>query len=254
MTRLAALLLAALACSVHAHDSWLVAAGGDGAFAFSTGMRYPVAESAPAAVQDAGCVDGSGRRRPLRPAGGTATASQLQAAASGPLACWATLGTHEITLAPALVEVYLHEIRPPAEVRSAWAGLQERGLPWVESYRKFARIERDTGAAPAEELRRLRAPLGMPLEIVVLGDAPLRVGELADFQVLSQGEPVAGLAVELVSERSKLGVWARSDVQGRWQHRLPFGGAWLLRATLLEPDGERWRSRFVTLTFDVAAR
>jgi hypothetical protein len=30
----------------------------------------------------------------------------------------------------------------------------------------------------------------------------------------------------------------------------PFGGRWLLRATLLEPDGEGWRSRFVTLAFE----
>jgi len=214
-------------------------------------MRYPLAESAPAGVEDAGCVDASGRRQPLKPAGGTETALQLRTVASGPLGCWATLGAYEITLPPHLVEVYLREIRPPAQVRSTWTALQERGLPWAESYRKFARIESGTDAASEKVLRRLRAPQGLPLEIVVLGNAPLRAGELTEFQVLSQGQPVEGLAVELVSERSRLGVWGRSDAQGRLEHRLPFGGAWLLRATLLESEGERWRSRFVTLAVDV---
>jgi len=97
----------------------------------------------------------------------------------------------------------------------------------------------------------LRAPVGLPLELVIEGEEPLRAGAVARFRVLSAGEPVPRLAVELVSERSALGVWGRSDQDGRVQWRLPFGGAWLLRATLLESDGgDRWRSRFSTLAFE----
>lgn len=249
----AALLACALAWPAAAHDSWLApAAGRAGLLAFSTGNRYPAAESAPAAtsIAEAACVDAAGRKRALRPAGATAQALHLRVRASGPLACWATLASHEVTLTPELVEVYLREIRPPETVRAAWADLRERGLPWIEGYRKFARVEWGAAKASPAALRALRQPAGLPLEIVVLGDAPLRAGEAAQFQVLAHGKPVTGLAVELVSERSPLGVWARSDDEGGLQHRLPFGGAWLLRATWLEADGERWRSRFATLAFE----
>ena len=44
---------------------------------------------------------------------------------------------------------------------------------------------------------------------------------------------------------------APNDAQGRLSFRLPFSGSWLLRGTLIEPDGpDRWKSRFVTPPFD----
>jgi hypothetical protein len=62
---------------------------------------------------------------------------------------------------------------------------------------------------------------------------------------------VPGFSVQLVSERSRLGVWARTDAQGHVSHVLPFAGRWAMRGTLLEPEGDdRWQSRFVTLVFD----
>ena len=257
------LLAAGLACAgacAQAHDSWLSVAGtaasGPVALQLGTGTRYPLATSAPAATDlaQAACAGVSGAARTLRPGRQDATALAMQAARSGraPLACWVELKAHEITLEPALVEVYLREIQPPASVRQAWAAQQEAGLPWQERYRKFARIELARPEATPAELKAIRTPRGLDLEIVVLGDAPLRSGQPARFQVLARGEPVPGLAVELVSERSPLGVWSRSDAQGEVAQTLPFGGAWLLRATLLEP-GEQpgaWRSRFVTLAFE----
>jgi hypothetical protein len=257
-------LVLALACGLaavppaRAHDSWLTpapAARGS-AFAFSTGTRYPVADVAPPAdsVVAAGCVDALGQPQALQAGAATPTALALHTAATGPLACWAELRPFDITLAPRIVEVYLREIQPAPPVREAWAAQQELGMPWVERYRKFARVEHGTAQAPAATLRQLREPRGLPLEIVVTGESPLRAGEPAAFQVLAQGSPVAGLAVELVSERSRFGVWARTDAQGRLQHRLPFAGAWLLRATLVEPDVQpgHWRSRFATLAFEAS--
>jgi hypothetical protein len=240
-----------------AHDSWLAplpAARGT-AFGLSTGNRYPVAEVAPPveSVAEAGCIDAQGQRQPLRPLEVRGAALRLQTESSGPLACWIALHTIEVTLTPRLVKVYLRDIQPPAGVAEAWAAQQADGLPWVERYRKFARVEHGLAQAAPGVLRQMRAPLGLPLEIVVDGDAPLRAGEAARFRVLSQGQPVAGLSVELVSERSRYGVWARSDADGVLQHRVPFDGAWLLRATLLE-GGEapgQWRSRFATLAFEV---
>ncbi|HSV79916.1 MAG TPA: DUF4198 domain-containing protein [Ramlibacter sp.] len=242
----------ALAGPAAAHDSWLAPAEGGG-LALRTGNRYPVAESgaSAASVGVAGCVDAGGRRHALRAAAETPAALQLRTEAREALACWVELKEHEVTLAPALVERYLREIRPGDQVRAAWADQQERGLPWVERYRKFARIEQGTQAAGPEVLRRLRAPAGLPLEIVIDSEAPLQVGQTTTLRVLADGRPVAGLSLELVSERSAVGVWARSDAQGRLQFRLPFAGQWLVRGTLLDSAGEgRWRSRFVTLVFE----
>jgi hypothetical protein len=240
-----------------AHDSWL-AAQGDGGLTMRTGERYPLATSAPPAssLAEAACVDGRFRAQPLQAGVPTPTALPLAVptAAQGPLACWVALHEHTITLPPELVDVYFREIRPPQHLRAAWAAQHQDGLAWQERYRKVARIERSRPGDPPEALRAVRAPRNLPLEIVVDGDAPLRAGQPAGFRVLAQGRPVADLAVELVNERSPLGLWSRTDAQGRLRHVLPFAGTWLLRATLLEQDAEpgRWRSRFVTLAFDAA--
>lgn len=260
---MAALLLATAACAAMAHDSWLefAAASGRGAdalVAFRTGARYPVAESAPApaSVARALCRDGSGRLHALHPRPPRHGASALRldppAGLHGPRACWAELTAHEVALEADLVETYLREIRPGDALRGAWAGMQARGQPWRERYRKFARIEPSGQDLDAATLRALRQEAGLALEIVVLGDRPLRSGLPALFQVLADGKPLAGLAVELVSERSPVGIWAHSDAQGQIAHRLPFGGSWLLRATWLQPPEQGlWHSRFVTLAFEV---
>lgn len=257
---LAAVALAACSLPAAAHDSWLADAPGARSagttLVLGTGNRYPLAETAPPAeaVAGAGCVDARGRRHALRAAGWRSTALLLRSPAKGAAGCWAELTAHDITLAPALVDVYFREIRPPETVRAAWAAQAEQGLPWQERYRKFARIEQGSATVSAAQRRAIRAPLGLPLEIVVLGDAALRTGQPATFQVLLDGQPLAGLAVELVSERSPLGVWAQSDAKGEVRHVLPFAGSWLLRATWVAPAEApgAWRSRFVTLAFEAS--
>lgn len=229
MKWVAAAALVAAALPTAAHDSWLLAAP-SGELVMRTGNRYPVGET-DMPVPAPACVRGRGRQQ---------------------FACWAELKEHEVTLSPELVAVYFREIRPADAVRAAWGEQLERGLPWVERYRKFARIEHGTASATPDALRRMRAPAGLPLEIVIEGDAPVRAGATVGLRVLADGRPVAGLSVELVSERSALGIWSRSDPQGRLQHLLPFPGQWLVRATWVEPDGQRWRSRFVTLAFEAA--
>ena len=248
MKRVAAWLLACALLPAAAHDSWLAG------LALTTGNRYPRGETGTPAssLAAAQCMDGSGRRHALLVRAETAQALQLSTAARGPVACWAELKPFEVTLTPELVAVYFKDIRPDDKVRDAWAAQLERGGEWRERYAKFARIELGTTGAPAEALRKLRAPAGAALEIVAEGDAPLRAGENVRFRVLAAGQPVAGLSVELVSERSALGAWTRSDAEGRVQWKLPFGGAWLVRATRVEPDGESWRSRFATFAFDGA--
>jgi uncharacterized GH25 family protein len=261
-SRVLALLSCVFAASpAAAHDSWLSRIdtpqrAGPARFAFTTGSLYPLVESSPAphGVARAACVGAQGRTRELRrQVRGTTLELHMPAASppDAPLGCWAELREHAATLTPELVEVYFREIRPPAAVAARWTLLREQGTPWEERYRKFARVESAPPGTPAPALRAIRAPAGLPLEIVVLGDAPLRAGQAAAFQVLAQGTPVAGLAVELRSERSPIGIWSQSDAEGRLRFTPPFGGEWLLRATLLEADtaSSSWHSRFVTLVF-----
>ncbi|RYF35768.1 MAG: DUF4198 domain-containing protein [Comamonadaceae bacterium] len=168
------------------------------------------------------------------------------------LACWLEIKPFELAMEQEKVEVYFAEIRPPQSVRDAWAGMQARGVAWQESYRKFARIELATAAAAsAPERAAVRRPAGLDLEIVVLGDAPIAVGQPLEFQVLREGRPLAGFPVELVSERSPLGVWRETDSAGRLRHTLPFAGRWLLRGTDLRlAPQDRWSSLFVTLAIE----
>lgn len=261
--RVASTVLAAVLClaagTAQAHDTWF-SPGRESALELATGNRYPVQEVGPPAASLArtGCADSAGGRMPLRPVREQPLrldlAPEADDAASFPLACWAELQAAEIELEPRLVQVYLQEIRAPSATRAAWAQLQQRGLPWRERYRKFARIEL-AGDEPVTPQRRVaaRRPAGMALEIVILGDQPVATGQPLAFQVLRDGRPLAGLAVELVSERSPFGVWRETDGDGVLRHRLPFAGRWLLRATDLRPAGGRathWESRFVTLAME----
>lgn len=252
-----ALLAALLACASAgsaAHDSWLEPTARPGQLRFVTGAHYPLAETAPAAssVSGQGCMDAEGRTLRLQadPRDGS-KGLVLRTRAAPALACWAELSPHEIELPPSLVQVYFREIQPPEAVQLAWAAQRESGVPWQERYRKSARIEITRGGESAAQLRALRQPRGLALEAVIAGDEPVRAGQPVTFQVLAEGRPVSGLALQLVSGRSALGLWRRTDADGRLQHTIPFAGTWALRGTLLEADGpDRWQSRFVTLVFD----
>ena len=255
-----AALLAALCMGTSqgwSHDSWLspargAAPPGQVALELATGNRFPVQEfgNSAAGVVQAACATAAGARLALRPLREQAKWLDLSApvpkAGEQSLSCWLELAPAEIEIEPRLVEVYFTEIRTSAANRQAWAALQARGLPWRESYRKFARIELGQDAVA-------RQPAGLDLEIVVLGNKPIAVGEPLEFQVLRDGRPFAGFPVELVSERSALGIWRESDADGKLRHSLPFAGRWLLRGTDLRPSGERpdtWESRFVTLAIE----
>jgi hypothetical protein len=256
--------LAAVLCiatgTARAHDTWFNPGREAGMLELATGNRYPVQEVGPAAASLAlaRCGDGAAPEMPLRAMREHRERLELAPlandAAQGLLSCRAELHAAEIELEPRLVQVYLAEIRAPAATRAAWAQLQQQGVPWRERYRKFARIELAAdGAVTPERLATARQPTGMALEIVILGERPLAIGQPLEFQVLRDGVPLPGFPVELVSERSALGVWRQTDARGVLRHRLPFGGRWLLRGTELRLSPERagtWESRFVTLALE----
>jgi hypothetical protein len=259
----AALLVAALcvALTARAHDSWL--APGDPAegplLELGTGTRFPVRQftQSPESVIDAQCADGSGAAKPLSPRGQHAQWLDMDIAvadARPALSCRVELAPAQIELDARTVQIYFAEIHPPMEVRQAWSAMLARGVRWQERYRKFARIELASAArATAAERKVARRAAGSGLEIVVLGDEPITTNAPIDFQILREGRPLAGQAVELVSERSALGIWRVTDAKGHLRHSLPFNGRWLLRTVdLRAPSGPEpvWESRFATLAFE----
>lgn len=248
-----ALALSSLLCSMgsaRAHDTWF-ALDGEGSLSLSTGNRFPVPDLAVDTQYFArsGCRAAGGAAQPLDKLRYTdkATVLRSKAAAGAAYTCFVQLEPFEFELPPDKIEIYFKEIRPSAAVLAAWAGLKARGLPFLEKYTKNARIDVGAVAVPAAT--------GTTMD--VLRQAPsgvLAVGGEATFQVLREGRPLADFPVELVNERSPVGLWSRTDAQGRVTIRLPLPGRWLLRGTdlrLSSKDPTRWESQFITYAFDV---
>ena len=245
---MASLLLAAVLQPAHAHDTWFEVLPGP-ALALGTGNRFPAQETGidRSFLVHQGCHLRDGSTRPMEALEDEPAALQLRPPASA-RSCWMQLAPLQIEVAPALVPVYLNEISASAELRRIWDGRRARGLAWTERYTKHARVELDDGTAPAPA-----AGLGLEMR-VDSGDRPRRVGEPLQFQVHRDGQPLAGMPVELRHENSALGLWRRTDAQGQVRLALPWPGRWLLRGVDLrvaDDDADAWDSRFATLAFDV---
>ena len=245
------ILLAAALQPAEAHDTWFEALPGP-TLALGTGTRFPAQETGidrQFLVQQ-GCHLRDGSTQPMQPLADAPSSLQLRPPASAQ-SCWVQLAPLRIEVAPALVPVYLNEIAASPQLRALWDGRRARGLPWTERYTKHARVELDDGTTPAPMA-------GLGLEMWVdSGGRPRRVGEPLQFQVLRDGQPLAGLPVELRHENSALGLWRRTDEAGRVRLALPWPGRWLLRGVDLrvaDDDADAWDSRFATLAFDVLPR
>lgn len=244
-------LLIGLACAgpASAHDTWFAPQPG-GVLALGTGNRFPVTELA---VDDKflakrGCFTADGTPTALEKLRFTEKATLLRAkSAAAALTCFVQLEPFEIELPPDKIDVYFKEIRPSAAALAAWADLKARGLPFKERYTKSARI--DLGGEVSTHTT------GTAMDVLrVSPRGALTVGSTAVFQVLQGGRPLPDFAVELVNERSPLGLWHRTDAEGRISARLPLPGRWLLRGTELRlsaSDATTWESQFITYAFDV---
>jgi hypothetical protein len=239
----------AFAGSVSAHDTWFEALP-NGNIALGTGNRFPVTELA---VDDKffakrGCVTADGAARELEKLRFTDKATLLRTKGGvSALTCFVQLEPFEIDLPPDKIEIYFKEIRPSAAVLTAWADLKARGLPFKERYTKSARI--DTGADASAQ------PTGTAMDALrVSPRGALTVGSEAVFQVLLDGKPLTDFPVELINERSPIGLWHRTDAQGRITAKLPLPGRWILRGVELKlsaSDATRWKSQFITYAFEV---
>jgi Domain of unknown function (DUF4198) len=233
--------------SASAHDTWF-APQADGTLALGTGNRFPVTELA---VDDKyfakrGCLAADGTPLPLEKLRFTEKTTLLRAQA-GAATCFVQLEPFDIDLPPDKIEIYFKEIRPSDAVLATWADLKARGLPFRERYTKSARI--DAGADASSQ------PTGTAMDALrVSPRGALTVGTEAVFQVLQGGKPLPDFPVELINERSPVGLWHRTDSDGRIRAKLPLPGRWILRGVELKlspSDATRWESQFITYAFEV---
>ncbi|MBK8527103.1 MAG: DUF4198 domain-containing protein [Rubrivivax sp.] len=267
---IAALLVGLVALApARAHDTWFAAQPGAGAgawqLALGTGDRFPDQQFTLSAelLQRQGCRQGDGQAQAMRVLRQRDQALQLQPRSAlrtqrgqhGAQTCWAQLRPLDIEITPEQVQVYLDEISAAPALRQAWREMRARGAVWKERYTKHARVELldrrlGGGDAPAAQ------PVPMGMDIVLdSGLERIHAGDEIRFRVLRHGQPLPGFAVELQGERSPVGLWRRTDAEGRVSLRVPFAGAWLLRGVDLRLSGTRvdsWESDFVTLAFSVA--
>lgn len=244
--------LAIASAPAAAHDSWfqLLSQSRAGAvMALGTGNRFPNFEFGVDAryLVKPGCRDAAGAPLALEALRDGPAALWLRGG-SAASSCWTQLSPFEVDLPADKIDLYLDEVRPPPAMLAAWEAMHARGLPWRERYTKHARIalpaaDGSFGAAAAQP-----APLGMDLLLE-------RVGDALRFQLLRDGQPLPGLALELRNIDSQAaGRWLRSDAQGRVQIAAPGAGRWLLRGVdlrLASDNPDRFDSRFITLAFEL---
>lgn len=266
----AAMLLAGCVAAAQAHDTWFeqrpAESPGTVDLILGTGTTYPIFDSGIDAsyIVERGCRAGA----PSPAAASTASAAASAAPGSRPgltalgndppllllklrttpaaRTCWAQLQPFELKLVPEKIPVYLDEIRASPALRATWAALAAKGLPWIESYTKNARIELGTPSAEP-------APLSM--DIVLEGATrPVKAGDTLQFRVLHDGKPLAGQPIELRGDRLPFGLWRTTDAEGRASVGAPSPGQWILRGVdlrLSKDKPDTWVSRFVTLSFEV---
>jgi hypothetical protein len=252
--------LAVAGTGVCAHDTWFAprASGNPAevALMLGTGNHFPLHESGVGFeyLVRSGCrsSDAQGSKPiALRRVDDAPTALWLRVPARNDqaLSCWAQLQPFEVQLAPDKIAIYLKDIQASPQVRQQWAQMSARGVPWKERYTKHARIELhpDAGAA---------LPVDMAMDVLLESpQRPLQQGQALQFRVLRDGQPLPEFAVEMRNERSPLGLWRKTDAQGRVSIVAPLPGRWVLRGTdlrLSQSEPDQWVSRFLTLAFEVA--
>ncbi len=273
--RLAALVcIGASALPSEAHDTWFELLPADRAapatqITLGTGNRYPLMETGVdikyLARQGCWVTGASANEQPLTRLRDNPKSLLLQTPAAAQ-SCWAQLQPFDLQIDADKVALYLREIQAPASVKQAWASQKAAGVVWAERYTKYARIALQPAGLQQP------SPMGMDLLVQAPGadpNQPLRAGDTLQVQLLRGGQPVAGQALELQNASTgvaagtgrnlggAVGLWRRTDAEGRASWPALSAGAWLVRGTdlrLAAPNashGQRWESDFITLAFSV---
>jgi hypothetical protein len=240
-----------------AHDTWFATQPADArdglALSLGTGNQFPRFETGIGYqyLLKSGCrADAHGATRPLQRAAETPSELRLSVRGERPASCWAQLTPFEVELPPDKIAIYFKDIQASAAVRDAWAQMSARGVSWRERYTKHARIDLGGDASDAA------TPVDMAMDVLLESpQRPLASGQPLHFRVLRDGQPLPDFSVELRSALSPLGIWRKTDAQGRVDFVAPLPGRWVVRGVDLRvspTDPDRWESRFVTLAFEVA--
>ena len=259
-----AFMLAAFTACAHAHDTWFAIRAatlpGTLVMALGTGNLFPVQEFPVDAghLREHGCRQ-SGQAVALKAFADTSASLLLSArpANAGSVTCWSELTSFEIELEPDKIDIYLDEIKASPLLRQRWASMQARGLRWRERYVKSARVEiaASVDAMAPTPAATPATPAPMTMDVLLLsGLQPIRAGEPLAIQVLRDGVPLSGFAIELRGEAPGQTRWFETDAHGRAFTRAPSAGSWIWRGTDLRvsaTDPGVWESRFVTLAFEV---
>jgi uncharacterized GH25 family protein len=256
---LPAFVIALVAASASAHDTWLLPRPSASrtptslSLALTSGMAFPTLESTirPERVRRA-AVRVGGRERALSSrAGAKALALGASGVGEGTAVAWVELHPRPLELTPAQVDEYLEEIGEKERVGPAWAARPEPKR-WREVYRKLAKAVCSVGRAGGDDAS-WGDPVGLALEIVP-ETSPARVAPGGDFavRVLKEGKPLADFAVSAVRAGGKRTL-RRTDSEGRVAFVLDRPGPWMLAAVELRPaKDDEWESDFTTLTLTVA--
>jgi len=253
--------LLALALPAAAHDTWIVpvrwsvSVGQPLAVDLTSAMGFPKPETPVRAdrlverrLRLAGVV------APLDPEAGAPGADALRLSAvpkdAGVATLWITTSPRTLELKPREVEAYLREIGAPESIESGWRRSKDK--TWLESYVKVAKTFVRVGDSADDSWKK---PVLAPLELVPARDpTAVRSGEELGFVLLSNGRPLADQAVGAVAAGAEPAL-ARTDRDGRVAFRLGRPGAWMFRATRIQPVAGRpgeWQSIFTTATVSVA--
>jgi Domain of unknown function (DUF4198) len=258
-----ALCVAVLACSsigsASAHDTWFErlenTERGEAVLALGTGNQFPAFDTPLRidSVKVAGCGDTAGKGVSLRWMADQPTRMLMRTTRPVPsgtaLSCLARLATAEVSIDNPTVELYFKEVQPSEAVRARWARLRDKGVKWQESYTKLARIMMPGNMASGDTSQ------GLDLRVENTNPV-LRVGDTLQVQMLRNGQPLPGIAMELRNDLSPIGIWRKSDEQGRISFPLPLAARWMLRGVDLRPASdasERWESDFLSVAFEVLA-
>lgn len=258
---LSILLWSASASVASAHDSWLHAiepAQPDGTLivGLNSGMGFPALDQAVQAdrLADASLACPGAPRAAIDPAAKRgALRLAVRCAAPGLAVVDVAIAPRTLTLRDDQVEHYLDEIAAGAAIRERWAAQRGR-TPWEETYSKSARLALVLG--DARDARTWTEALGRDDELLpVTPWSAVRAAGGFALRLLADGRPVQGVAIGMRAAGAAQSIFAVTDADGTARFSLGSAGPVLFHATQLEPapDG-KWRSRFVTLAFEIAPR
>jgi uncharacterized GH25 family protein len=185
------------------------------------------------------------------PTGAKALQLSARPTAAGLATVWIATRPRTLDLKPDEVEHYLQEIGAVDTVGEQWRRSPDKA--WRETYVKVAKTFVRVGHARKDE--SWSEAVGASLELVPASDpTALSSGQDLAFLLLSNGKPIADLAVGAVAGAPARPVRVKTDAAGRVTFRLDRTGPWLFRATLIRPVAGRqgeWESIFTTVTVDV---